>query len=183
MNSKRGGAFLAFIFGLAIGGAVGAALMHKYLSEQTARTDRAAQIARDERALNGGRAPVERPGGSTSEPSEDYLQRKLREWNLTSDDLKRELGQAGDVIKREGKKLGSRLSDATSDLRVVAEIKAKYARDKQLSGWDIAVGSKDGHVTLGGTVTSHEQIGRAVAMALDTDGVVDVVSSLRVQAK
>ena len=65
-------------------------------------------------------------------------------------------------------------------MRIIALIKAKYTLDKELSARHITVASTDGHVKLSGSVQSPDQIGRAIVLALDTDGVVDVESSLRV---
>ena len=69
------------------------------------------------------------------------------------------------------------------DARAVTEIKAKYAVDATLSAWNISVGCAQGHVTLSGTVSSADDIGRAIAIALDADGVRDVDSSLTVKPK
>jgi len=62
-------------------------------------------------------------------------------------------------------------------------IKAKYAADSTLSAWDISVSCDQGHVKLGGTVSSPDDIGRAMAIALDADGVRDVTSTLAVKPK
>jgi hypothetical protein len=123
---------------------------------------------------------------STAHPSpeapsldEDYFSRKLRDWNLDPEDVRAELNRAGRILREKGRALGSRLAEETSDVRIIAVIKAKYTLDEELSARQITVGCKDGHVTLGGTAQSPEQIGRAIVLALDTDGVVDVDSSLR----
>jgi len=63
----------------------------------------------------------------------------------------------------------------------VTEIKAKYAEDSTLSAWKISVSCDKGHVTLSGTVSSPDDIGKAVALALDADGVRDVTSTLQVK--
>lgn len=116
-----------------------------------------------------------------TESREDYIQRKLREWNLRPDDLRRELDEAGRIIRRHTEEIGDRVADATSDLRIIAVIKGKYALDDFLSAWQISIGCKDGHVTLTGSVRSPDLIGRAIVIALETEGVVDVVSSLKVR--
>jgi osmotically-inducible protein OsmY len=71
--------------------------------------------------------------------------------------------------------------NAASDARAVTEIKAKYAMDSTLSAWKISVACDQGHVTLSGTVSSTEDIGKAVALALDADGVRDVTSTIQVK--
>jgi osmotically-inducible protein OsmY len=73
------------------------------------------------------------------------------------------------------------VADAAADARIVTDIKAKYAADPDLSVWKISVSSDQGHVTLAGTVSAEENIGKAVALALEADGVRDVTSTLTVK--
>jgi osmotically-inducible protein OsmY len=65
----------------------------------------------------------------------------------------------------------------------VVAIKAKYAADPDLSVWSISVSCHEGHVTLSGTVPNPEGVGKAVALALQTDGVQDVTSTLEIKPK
>jgi hypothetical protein len=174
-TSSRGGSFVAFILGLSVGAALTVFVMHHHFRS-------AASPAEVERtALPTTPPPAAQPPPASS--ADDALTRKLREWKLDPENLRRELEHAGDVIKREGKRLGDQLGAATSDVRIVAVIKARYTLDDGLSAWNIVVACKDGHVTLAGSVDSPELIGRAIVLALDTDGVLDVVSSLRVKTK
>lgn len=115
------------------------------------------------------------------EAVETYIARKVHELNLNPEELKAELGRAGRIVREKSRELGSKVAEGASDVRIIAEIKAKYTLDRELSGWAITVGSKEGHVTLSGKVTTPERIARAVIIALDVDGVVDVVSSLQVE--
>ncbi|MBI3191710.1 MAG: BON domain-containing protein [Pedosphaera parvula] len=148
-------------------------LMHKYLTEYTPRTAGSASGY----APQSPTAPL--PGAP--ETAEDSLTRILREWRLTPEDIRRQLDRAGQVIKREGGALTERLDGATLDARIVTVIEAKYTLDRDLSAWDISVASTQGHVTLSGTVNEPDLVVRAVVMALDTAGVVDVKSALRVK--
>ena len=85
------------------------------------------------------------------------------------------------VVRDKARKAGSAFVDATADARITAAIKSKLAAESALSVFSIHVETTDGLVTLSGTVNSHDQIGRAVQLALDTDGVVKVVSTLQVK--
>lgn len=170
-QSTRGSAFWMFIFGIAFGAVLGAVLTHKYLTEHAASAPIPSTPSQ----------PSTRAPG-TRDTIEDALARILRDWSLTPEDVRRQLDRAGRVIKREGGALGERLEDATLDARIVTVIKAKYTLDGTLSAWDIAVASTNGHVTLAGTVNEPDLVVRAVVIALDTSGVVDVVSTLRVKA-
>jgi osmotically-inducible protein OsmY len=79
--------------------------------------------------------------------------------------------------------IGDKAVSTASDARAVTEIKAKYAADSTLSAWDISVKCDQGHVALSGTVSSPDDIGRAMAIALDADGVRDATSTLVVKPK
>jgi osmotically-inducible protein OsmY len=61
-------------------------------------------------------------------------------------------------------------------------VKAKYTLDKELSARTIEVSADNGLVTLRGTAPSEALIGKAVGLALDTDGVTQVKSLLTVQS-
>jgi hypothetical protein len=99
---------------------------------------------------------------------------KLAQWHLTSDDIKADLAQTGKVVRAKAQVAGDKISDA----RIATVIKAKYVLDRDISAMDISVSVDEGHVTLAGRVASAEIIGRAMELALDTDGVVGVVSQL-----
>jgi osmotically-inducible protein OsmY len=109
------------------------------------------------------------------------MKAKLDTLDLHGDQIKEELSKTGEVIRREAHDIGDAAVNAASDARAVTEIKAKYAEDSTLSVWKISVSCSQGHVTLSGTVSSPEDIGKAVALALDADGVRDVTSTLQVK--
>jgi osmotically-inducible protein OsmY len=113
----------------------------------------------------------------------DAVRAKLDTLELNGNQIKAELAQNGKVFRRKAQDIGDKLADAASDARAVTEIKAKYAVDSTLSAWNISVSCTQGHVTLSGTVSSADDIGRAIAIALDADGVRDVDSSLTVKSK
>jgi len=113
----------------------------------------------------------------------DAMRAKLDTLDLQPDQIKDELAKSGQIFRRKATDIGDKAADATSDARAVAAIKAKYATDSTLSAWDISVSCDQGHVKLGGTVSSPEDIGRAMAIALDADGVRDVTSTLAVKPK
>ncbi|HEX2101231.1 MAG TPA: BON domain-containing protein [Candidatus Synoicihabitans sp.] len=104
----------------------------------------------------------------------DRIAGKLRDWNLTSDDIKREFAEGGRVIRSKAKTAGARIDDA----RIVAVIKSKYVLDEHLKALDINIDCRDGKVRLAGQASSPEAIGRAIGLALETDGVVEVDSQL-----
>jgi len=111
----------------------------------------------------------------------DALAAKLDTLDLHADQIKEELARTGQIVRREARDIGAAAVNAASDARAVAEIKAKFAMDSTLSVWNISVSCHQGHVTLSGTVSSPEDIGKAVALALEADGVRDVTSTIQVK--
>ena len=106
---------------------------------------------------------------------------KLTAWHLTTPEIKADLARTGKVVRRSAQEWGAQAAHVASDAAITAKIKAKFAADKQLSALSIAVNTTDGHVTLAGAVASHDLIARAMAHALETDGVRDVTSNLLVR--
>lgn len=113
--------------------------------------------------------------------AKDAISDKLVEWHLSGSDIKQDLEKTGEVVRSNAKSAGSSLAAATSNSRIIAVVKAKYTLDKELHARDIEVSCDNGNVTLRGTVASEALIGKAVALALDTDGVTQVKSLLTVQ--
>jgi hyperosmotically inducible periplasmic protein len=108
---------------------------------------------------------------------------KLESMKLRGEDIKEELAKTGRIIRDKAEKAGQKIADATADTRTTATIKAKYVSDPDLSAWNISVNTTDGVVTLSGTVSSEDKIGKAMLLALETDGVQQVVSTLQVKAE
>jgi len=120
---------------------------------------------------------------STAQNAGNALSDKLHSWNLDRDHITNELARTGRVIRDKADAAGKALKDATLDGRVTTEIKAKLVKDSDLSAWDIHVSTTDGVVTLSGTVSSPDLIGKAMELALDTDGARQVISTLQVKPK
>lgn len=118
---------------------------------------------------------------NTAHSMSDALRAKLDTLNLNTDQIKDELAHTGQIVRRKAQDIGAAAANAASDVRADAEIKAKYAKDPDLSVWKISVSCSQGHVKLAGTVKSPDDIGKAVALALEADGVRDVTSTIKVQ--
>jgi osmotically-inducible protein OsmY len=102
---------------------------------------------------------------------------KAEDWKLSPENIKAEMQATGRVVRSQARVVGERMDDA----RIIAVIKGKYVMDKNLSVLAITVNCRDGRVTLTGSVTAEENIGRAVALALQTGGVQHVESLLMVK--
>jgi hyperosmotically inducible protein len=120
---------------------------------------------------------------NTAQSAGNALSDKLKSWRLDPDTVSDELKRTGRVVRDKANQAGQALKDATADGRVTAAIKAKYVKDPDLSAWDIHVSTTDGVVTLSGAVSSPDQIGKAMGLALDTAGARQVISTLQVKPK
>jgi hyperosmotically inducible periplasmic protein len=113
----------------------------------------------------------------------DAVETKLVAWHLTTGDIEKELTDTGKVVRRQMSDFGEAVADAASDTKITGKIKAKLALDKELSVLGISVNTTDGRVTLSGNVTTSKQISRAMMLALETDDVREVSSTLKVKTK
>src|ERR1043166_5639924 len=115
-------------------------------------------------------APVTEQAKSDIRTFGDDVRSKLDSLNLSGDKIKEELQRTGQIIRKKSSEIGQKISDATADARITAKVKTKFFEDKELSGWKISVATTDGRVTLSGKVSSEEQIGKAILLAMEVDG-------------
>jgi hyperosmotically inducible protein len=85
------------------------------------------------------------------------------------------------TISRRSKLTLRRGKTAAANARITAAIKTKLVADSGLAAFKIDVDTTDGVVTLSGTVTSPEDIARAMKLAMEVEGVHRVVSTLLVK--
>ncbi len=111
----------------------------------------------------------------------DAIQEKLRVLDLRPQDVKDELARTGQVVRRKAKEAGQAISDATADARITAAIKGKLVANRDLSALSISVNTTGGIVTLSGAVASTDAISKAMLLAMETDGVKEVISTLQVK--
>ena len=111
----------------------------------------------------------------------DGFTAKMEALDLLPRQIKEELADRGMIVRRTAHDIGESMVNAASDKRAVTALKGEYAADQDLSGWQIAISCTKGQVELSGMVSSPEDIGRAVLLALETDGVRDVISTLQVK--
>ena len=113
--------------------------------------------------------------------AKDAVVNKLSEWKLTSADLKADLEKSGRVVRTKSVAVGEKVETTYDNARIVMVVNAKLVTDRDLSALKINVDADKGVVTLNGTVNSVDLIGRAIVLALDTEGVMQVVSLLKVE--
>jgi hyperosmotically inducible protein len=118
---------------------------------------------------------------STATEAKGLSQERLNSWGLTPENIKEELARNGKVVRRKSENAGAAIADATADARITTIIKGKLIADPDLSALSISVNTTDGRVTLSGTASSPENIRKAILVAMDTEGVQEVVSTLQVK--
>lgn len=106
------------------------------------------------------------------------VEHRFQDWSAES--IREELAKTGVIIREKAVQAGAAFMDATADARVTATVKSKLMTDSLMSGWKINVDTAEGLVTLSGTASSHEQVAQAVKLALETDGVQKVISTIQV---
>jgi osmotically-inducible protein OsmY len=133
-----------------------------------------------------GKAAVQSAGEqiqATSKSAQGTVEEKLRVLHLRPGEIQDELAKTGQIVRREASAAGKAIADATADARTTAMIKAKLIGSHDLSALSISVNTTAGIVTLSGTVATPDDIGKAMLLAMDTDGVREVVSTLQVKPK
>jgi len=90
----------------------------------------------------------------------------------------------GEGAEAGAKKVGEgaeKVGDKVEDASITAAIKMKFANDDTVHASKIDVDTKDGMVTLTGTVSSQTEADRAVQLAQKLDGVKMVHNNLTIQ--
>lgn len=121
--------------------------------------------------------------GEAAKSARETVQDQLRVLDLRSDDIKDELARTGQVVRRKAREAGQVIADATADARTTAAIKTKLVASGDLSALNISVNTTAGVVTLAGSVSSPEHISKAMLLAMETEGVREVISTLQVRPK
>ena len=91
--------------------------------------------------------------------------------------------ELGIVVRKKGDNIIENTRSAAGDAAITARIKAQLARDKDLSALDINVSTLDRKVTLSGKAYSPQEVARAVDIALNTEGVKEVVSAIAIKKR
>ena len=165
--------FIAFLLGIIVGAAGYWFMLQQPVQQAGEHAQR--------KATEAANAAADTAADATTQAGQD-LAAKLEVLQLRAADIRQELKQTGEVVRRKAREIGQAATDAATDTRITAEVKRKLLADPELSALGISVNTTNGRVTLSGTVSSAEQIGKATLLALEIDGVRTVVSTLQVKA-
>jgi osmotically-inducible protein OsmY len=133
-----------------------------------------------------GRSRAQQAGSqiqNAASSARETVEEKLRVLDLRTNDIKDELARGGQIVRRKARDAGQAIADATADPRTTAAIKAKLLANRDVSGLNISVNTTAGIVTLSGSVSSAEEISKAMLLAMETDGVREVISTLQIKAR
>ena len=100
--------------------------------------------------------------------------------SLNGDKLRKELGDTGKVVRQKATELGDRVADVTADARTTAAVKAHLGQGAGMEALKISVSTTAGRVTLSGAVETPEKLSQLIRLALDVDGVREVVSTIQI---
>jgi hypothetical protein len=125
----------------------------------------------------------EKPSGRTPGAPKDEFPRKMAQWKLSPEEIQAELASTGRVVREKPPVASSKKSlDLPEPLdtgHLATVISIKFGADSHLFATKIKVSvDEGGTATLTGSVKSSELIGRAIFLALNTDGIGQVVSLL-----
>jgi len=119
--------------------------------------------------------------GRTAAVTARDIGERLPDLKLDLESIKDELSRTGRIVRRKTATAAREVAEVTEDARTSAAIKARLALDPQLSALDIGVDTADGRVTLSGWVDSPEHLAKLVGLALEHEGVDEVISTVRVR--
>ncbi len=80
----------------------------------------------------------------------------------------------------KGEDAAHHAADVVTDGAITSAVKAQFLADPKVSGLKIDVDTKDGVVTLNGTVKTKDESNKAMFMAHETKGVKSVVNNLKI---
>jgi hyperosmotically inducible protein len=146
---------------------------------------RAVELAR---STEGVRDVVDRltvtPGATPTTGVDDKVsgeaREAAREADAKTDAAKRDADDKADEAQRKAGDATDRAGDAVGDAALTTKVKTKFLADDDISGLKIDVDSKNGVVTLTGTVPTAAEKNMALKVARSTEGVKSVVDRLKV---
>jgi osmotically-inducible protein OsmY len=103
----------------------------------------------------------------------------MAQWKLTASDIQADLDNRREIVRTKDENVGA--ATATNDKSVIESmVKGRLEADSDIAALKIKVDAdKHGDVTLKGKARSAEEVGRAIALALDTEGVTKVTSKIK----
>jgi hypothetical protein len=124
-------------------------------------------------------APASTDMASNNNKAKPDLSARLTEWKLTPDDIKSEV-DGGQVVR--SRTAGANEPTGPMDTVLSTQITSKLQENSDTSSAKIDVTADKGIVTLKGSAQSLDQIGKAIALSLDTPGVTQTIAQIKLGA-
>jgi len=106
-------------------------------------------------------------------------QARIVEWKLSASDIQADLDRNNPIVRTRDTAAGAPTGKVDTSV-VKSAVEGKFAADSDLAPLKLDVDAdKTGEVKLSGKAHSADQVSRAIATALDTDGVNKVTSKIK----
>lgn len=106
----------------------------------------------------------------------------MTEWRLSDSEIQADLDRGVAIVRTKDSVVGAPTGN-TDDAVVETMVKGKLQADSGTEKAMIDVKAMNGEVTLDGSADSAKAVGRAIALALDTQGVSKVTANVKVNSK
>lgn len=108
---------------------------------------------------------------------------RMTEWKLNPSDIQPDLDSGRDIVRTKSSPAGA--PTGTTDKEAVESmVKGRLAADSAIAALNLKINAdRNGEVKLSGKARSAEEVGRAIALALDTEGVTKVSADIHVGAQ
>lgn len=116
---------------------------------------------------------------TTTSTSGADVSSRITEWRLSANEIQKDLDSGAVIVRTKESVVGAPTGNS-DDSVIETMVKGKLQSDKDVASSSIDVDAKNGEVTLKGTADSADHVGRAIALALDTQGVTKVSSEIKV---
>jgi hyperosmotically inducible protein len=107
---------------------------------------------------------------------------RITEWRLGPTELQADLDRGVTIVRTKDTVVGAP-TGSTDDEVIETMVKGKLQADSETAKASIEVDANNGEVMLKGSADSAAALGRAMALALDTQGVTKVSSDVKVSSK
>jgi osmotically-inducible protein OsmY len=107
---------------------------------------------------------------------------RITEWRLGATELQADLDRGVTIVRTKDTVVGAP-TGSTDDEVIETMVKGKLQADSETAKASIEVDAKNGEVMLKGSADSAALVGRAMALALDTQGVTKVSSDIKVSSQ
>jgi hyperosmotically inducible protein len=107
---------------------------------------------------------------------------RITEWRLGPTELQAYLDRGVTIVRTKDTVVGAP-TGSTDDEVIETMVKGKLQADSETAKASIEVDANNGEVMLKGSADSAAALGRAMALALDTQGVTKVSSDVKVSSK